>query len=155
MSNAAEQRIALGSSAVETSETGARRLGEEYWAEISRVTRGLVRARAGRDGVELTLVGRFTLFGFGPSEPTVDDERTSCRFEILRGLLVARAGGSLTITQNTRPPRELIVAVDGYIPRLDPTRDRSGAGGFLYTQLQERAHNAVGRRYLERMARAH
>lgn len=152
MSISAEQRTALESLAVESSDAGARRLGDEYWAEIGRVTRGLVRGRASREGVELVLAGRITLFGFGPPQPTADDGRTACRFQIRYGLLVARAGGSLTISQRTRPARELVIAVDGYAPRLDPSLERAGVGGFLYAQVQVRAHNVVGRRYLRRMA---
>jgi hypothetical protein len=153
MSAASMQRVALASPVVDASAAGARRLGREYWIEIERTTRGLIRARMGKDGVSLVLGGRITLFDFGPPEPVVEDGRTSCRFEIRGGRLAARACGSLTITQRPRPTDELIVAVEDYVPRLDPTLGRRGVGGFLYAQLQERAHSAVGRRYLERMAR--
>ncbi|MDH4102371.1 MAG: hypothetical protein OEW52_02435 [Thermoleophilia bacterium] len=153
MGTAAEQRIALGSIVVDRSEAGARKLGDEYLGEIGRATRGLVSARATREGVELRLARRITLFDFDSPALTAGGDRTACRFEIRGGLLVARPGGSLTITQHTRPTNELIVAVEDYAPRLDPGLGRRGVGGFLYAQLQERAHAAVGRRYLERMTR--
>jgi hypothetical protein len=153
MEIAAAQRITLEGITVENSEAGARRLGDEYLAEIGRLTRGAIRARATREGIELRLARRITLFDFGSPTPTTGDDRTACRFEIRGGLLVARPGGSLTITQHTRPTNELIVAVEDYAPRLDPSLGGRGVGGFLYAQVQERAHRAVGRRYLERMAR--
>jgi hypothetical protein len=153
MGVAAEKRITLEGIPVENSDAGAERAGDEYLAEIGRLTRGAIKARATREGVELRLARRITLFDFGSPTLTTGDDRTACRFEIRGGLLVARPGGSLTITQQTRPTNELIVAVEDYVPRLDPTLGRRGVGGFLYAQLQERAHSAVGRRYLERMTR--
>ena len=152
MSVAAEQPIAGGSSAVEGSEAAARRLGSEYLAEIGRATRGLIKPRVGTDGVDLVLAGRLTLFAFGPPQPTVDGDRTECRFEIRGGLLVGREGGSLVITQHSGPAPELVVEVDRYVPRLDPAFSRRGVGGFLYRQIQERAHGAISRRFVERMA---
>lgn len=150
---AAEQPIADGSSAVDSSEAGARRLGEEYLAEIGHATRGLIKARASDDGVDLVLGGRITLFAFGPPEPTVDGERTECRVAIRSGVLVGGEGGSLVITQRSGPTPELIVSIEGYVPRLDPTYSCRGVRGFLYRQIQERAHGAISRRYVERMAR--
>lgn len=152
MGVAAEQAIADGSAAVESSEAGARRLGTEYLAEIGHATRGLIKPRGGADGVDLVLVGRVTLFSFGPPQPSVDGDRTECRFEIRGGLLVGREGGSLVITQHSGPAPDLVVEVDGYVPRLDPAFSRRGVGGFLYRQIQERAHGAISRRFVERMA---
>ena len=149
---AAEQPIADGSSTVDSSDAGARRLGTEYLAEIGRATRGLIKPRAEAQGVDLVLGGRITLFRFGPPQPTVEDDRTECRFEIRGGLLVGREGGSLVITQRSGPAPELIVEVDGYVPRLDPAVSRRGIGGFLYRQIQERAHGAISRRFVARMA---
>lgn len=151
MGVAAEQPIADGSSAVDSSEAGARRLGTEYLAEIGRATRGLIEPRAGADGVDLVLAGRITLFAFGPPQPTVDGDRAECRFDIRGGLLVGREGGSLVITQHSGPAPELVVEVDGYAPRLDPAVSRRGVGGFLYREIQERAHGAISRRFVERM----
>ena len=152
MGVAAEQPIADGSAAVESSEAGARRLGTEYLAEIGRATRGLVKPRTGVDGVDLMLAGRMRLFAFGPPQPTVDGDRTECRFEIRGGLLVGREGGSLVITQHSGPAPELVVEVASYVPRLDPAFSGRGVGGFLYRQIQERAHAAISRRFVERMA---
>ncbi len=154
MGVAAEQPIPAGDAAVHSSDAGARRLGSEYLAEIGRTTRGLIRPRARADGsVDLVLAGRMTLFAFGPPEPTVEDDRTQCRFEIRGGLLVGHEGGSLVITQHSGAKPELIVEVDGYVPRLDPAFSRRGVGGFLYREIQERAHGAISRRFVARMAR--
>lgn len=152
MGVAAEHPIANGSSAVDSSEAGARRLGTEYLAEIGRATRGLIKPRTGSHGIDLVLLGRSTLFALGPPEPDVDGDRTECRFEIRGGLLVGRKGGSLVIVQRSGPTPELVVEVDGYVPRLDPALSRRGIRGFLYRELQERAHGAISRRFVERMA---
>ena len=153
MDVAAEQPIADSPGVVESSAAGARRLGTEYLAEIGRATRGLIRPRFGADGVDLVFAGRMTLFTFGPPQPAVDGDRTECRFEIRGGLLVGREGGSLVITQHSGDAPELVVEVDGYVPRLDPAFSRRGVGGFLYRQIQERAHGTISRRFVERMAR--
>lgn len=148
----AEQPLAGGSAIVDGTEAGARRLGTEYLAEIGRVTRGLIKPRTRTDGVDLVLGGRLILFAFGPPEARVGGDRTECRFEIRGGILVGREGGSLVITQHSGSASELIVEVDEYVPRLDPTLSRRGVRGFLYSQLQERAHGAISRRFVERMA---
>lgn len=124
----------------------------EYLAEIGHATRGLIRPRTTGRGVDIVLAGRMTLFAFGSPEATVDGDRTECRFEIRGGLLVGREGGFLVITQHSGSTPELIVEVDGYVPRLDPTLNRRGVRGFLYRELQERAHGAISRRFVERMA---
>lgn len=152
MGVAAEQPIPGGSSAFDSSDAGARTLGTEYLAEIGRATRGLVKSRTRPDGVDLVLAGKMTLFAFGPPKPAVDGDRTECRFDIRGGLLVGRQGGSLVITQRSGPAPELVVEVDGYVPRLDPAFSGRGVGGFLYRALQERAHGAISRRFVERMA---
>ena len=152
MSVAAERPIADGSAVVDSSVACARRLGTEYLAEIGRATRGLVKPRVETDGVDLVLAGRLTLFAFGPPQPTVEGDRTECRFEIRGGLLVGREGGWLVITQHSGPAPELVVEVESYVPRLDPAFSRRGVGGFLYRQIQERAHGAISRRFVERMA---
>jgi len=148
----AEQPLADGSAIVADTEAGARRLGTEYLAEIGRATRGLIKPRTHADGVDLVLGRRVTLFAFGPPEASVDRDRTECRFEIRGGVLVGREGGRLVITQRSGSASELIVEVEEYVPRLDPTLSRSGVRGFVYRQLQERAHGAISRRFVERMA---
>lgn len=154
MGIAAEQPIPGGDAAVDSSDAGARRLGTEYLAEIGRTTRGLIKPRGASDGIELVLAGRMTLFEFGLPQPAVVGDRTECRFEIRGGLLVGSPGGSLVITQHAGPAPELVVEVDGYVPRLDPLFSGRGVGGFLYREIQERAHGAISRRFVERMARA-
>lgn len=149
---AAEQPIADSGSLVDDTKAGARRLGTEYLAEIGRATRGLIKPRTRTHGIDLVLGGRVTLFAFGPPQATVDGNRTECRFEIRAGLLVGRQGGSLVITQHAGPAPALIVEVAGYVPRLDPTLGGRGVRGFLYRELQERAHSAISRRFVQRMA---
>ena len=144
--------MADGSAIVADTEAGARLLGTEYLAEIGRATHRLVRPRTRTDGVDLVLGGRLTLFAFGPPEARVDGDQTECRFEIRGGVLVGREGGSLVITQRSGLTSQLIVEVEEYVPRLDPTVSRRGVRGFLYRQLQERAHGAISRRFVERMA---
>lgn len=153
MGVAAEQPIPGGNAAVDNSDAGARRLGTEYLAEIGRTTRGLIKPRAALVGVDLVLAGRMTLFAFGPPQPSVDADRTQCRFAIRGGLLVGSPGGSLVITQDAGLAPELVVEVDGYVPRLDPLFGGRGVGGFLYREIQERAHAAISRRFVERMTR--
>ena len=148
----AQQPLADGSAIVADTEAGARRLGTEYLAEIGRATRRLITPRTHADGVDLVLGGRMTLFAFGPPEASVDGDRTECRFAIRGGVLVGREGGRLVITQRSGSASELIVEVEEYVPRLDPTLSRRGVRGFLYRQLQERAHGAISRRFVERMA---
>jgi hypothetical protein len=152
MDVAAEQPIVDRGSLVDDTTAGARTLGTEYLAEIGRATRGLIKPRTRAHGVDLMLGGRVTLFAFGPPEATVDGDRTECRFEIQGGLLVGREGGSLVITQHAGSAPELIVEVDGYVPRLDPTHSGRGVRGFLYRELQERAHGTISRRFVRRMA---
>ena len=52
------QRALAGSLVVPGTTAGAARLGDVYWAEVVRFTRGLVRARVGVAGVELRVLGR-------------------------------------------------------------------------------------------------
>lgn len=144
------QRIALGRPVVEPSATGAVALADAYWAEVRRATGGLVRARRTRGGVEL-LLGRITLFRFGPPRATAVDGAIECRFPIAGGLLAKEEGGSLAFVQRVRPP-ELEVSVEDYVPRLSSIRERPSLRRFVYRQVQERAHVAIGRRYLARMA---
>ena len=144
------QRIPLQRPVVEPSAAGAAQLADAYWAEIRRTTGGLVRARRVRGGVEL-LLGRITLFRFGPPRATAVDGAIECRFPIVGGLLAKAEGGSLAVVQRARPP-ELEVSVEDYVPRLSSTRGRWSLRRFVYRQLQERAHVAIGRRYLTRMA---
>jgi hypothetical protein len=136
-----EQRARLPRPVVPPTDEGARRLGTEYWQAVPAATRGLVRARTTTVGVELRALG-VVLLGFGPGETTVDGDRVGCAFAIRRGLLVRRAGGTLTLEQLPGP--EIRSAIDGFHPRL---------GGALYSQVQRRFHLRVSRLYFTRLVR--
>ena len=115
---------------------GARRLGERYWIEVGRASRGLVRPRPTSMGVELRVLGHGpVLLRLRGPEVVVDQKRVSCRYHIVGGLLARAPAGTLTLTQSGS---ELRAAVTEFTPRLRPG---------LYTQLQRRIHVAVSRRY--------
>jgi hypothetical protein len=149
----AQQAIVLRGPAVEETERGALALAAPYWGEIRRVTAGLVAPRIDDGGVELRLVRAITLFRFGPARTTARPGWIECRFAILGGLLAKEERGWLTFTQRTTEPPRLEVVVEDYVPRLSSQRERRSLRRFVYREVQERAHRAIGRRYLERMAR--
>ena len=147
----AVQRIALARPAVGATERGAGDLAGAYWSEIRSLTRGLVRVRTTVRGVDVRLAG-LTLFRFGPAATTVTAELVECRFAILGGLLAKEEAGALVFVQRSSPGLELEVAVTDYVPFLSSERERRSVRRFVYRQVQERLHRAIGRRYLARMA---
>lgn len=137
-----EQRILVPAPVVPFSEQGGRDLGRRYWLEVTRVSKGLVRARAGVSGVELRLFGAAPpLLRLGPSEVVLESDRVRCRYPILGGLLSRGPGGELVVAQIGGPRPELCVAVSGFFARR----------GALYRQLQRRIHVAVSRGYFCRL----
>jgi hypothetical protein len=152
MRTGGEQRIDLPRPVVDSSEQGALSLADAYWEEIRRLTLGVVRARRGDEGIEITLAGTVSLLRFAQPQTTVDDDLVRCRFQITGGVLAKRSGGSLSIAQRARPSTELVVTVEDYAPRLDSGRQRGGLRTVAYRHLQQPVHVAIGRRYLERMA---
>jgi hypothetical protein len=143
------QRIGLADSVVTADEQGARRLGLRYLDEVRRSTHGLVRPRAGADGMALVLAGAVTLLRFGPAELIARPDRVTCRFPIRGGLLAARPGGELVVAQCAADSHELELLVAGYFPRLGGSRRRLSLRRALYAALQARAHRAISRRFLE------
>jgi hypothetical protein len=134
--DATSESATLTRPVVERTEEGARRLGERYWVEVARASRGLVRPCRTGAAVELRVLGRGpVLLRLAGPEVVVDEERVSCRYRIVGGLLARAPGGVLTLTQS---PGELRAAVTEYTPRLRPG---------LYTHFQRRFHVAVSRRY--------
>jgi hypothetical protein len=134
--DATSESTTLTRPVVEHTESGARRLGDSYWEAVARASRGLVRPRRTRDGVELRVLGRGpVLLRLAGPEIVVDDERVSCRYRIAGGMLARVPAGALTFTQS---PSELRAAVTEFTPRLRPG---------LYEQLQRRLHVSVSRRY--------
>jgi hypothetical protein len=130
------ERAALTRPVVELSETGARLLGDQYWLAVARASRGFVRPRRTRAGVDLRVLGwKPLLLRLTGPEIVVDAIRVSCRYRIVGGLLARAPGGALTLTQ-CASPRELQAAVTEFTPRL---------GSRLYRHLQRRVHVAVTR----------
>ncbi len=139
-----EQRVALGHPVVPFTDEGGLALGRAYWLEVRRASKGLVRFRESRDGVELTALGVGPpLLRLGVAKVTLGSNRVSCCYPIRGGLLSRRAGGALVVSQVGRDRSELRVVVRGFFARL--------GGGHLYRQLQRRVHLAVSRRYLRRL----
>lgn len=151
--NPALQTIELAGPVVEETERGALALSEPYWAEIRRVTLGLVAARARAHGVELRLARTVTLFRFGSPRTATEPGWVECRFAITGGLLAKEERGWLTFTQRIADSPRLEVSVEDYVPRLSSQRESKSLRRLVYRQVQERAHRAIGQRYLERMAR--
>jgi hypothetical protein len=135
-----DERVQAARPVVERSEEGARRLGETYWLEVTRASRGIVHRRDTPTGIELRLLGRGPcLFRFGPAETACDSNGVLCRYPIRGGLLARRAGGAITLSQMGD---ELHAAVVGFVPRCD---------GALYEQVQRRLHVAISRQYFMRL----
>jgi hypothetical protein len=133
-----EQRVSIPAPVVSLTEDGGRALGRRYWLEVTRVARGLLRARESQEGVRIDLAGvGLTLLALGPEEITVENDRVTCRYPIRGGLLSRAAGGELVMAQGDGASPELSVAVSGFFARR----------GLLYRQLQRRLHVAVSRRY--------
>jgi hypothetical protein len=147
-----EQRMALGRPVVEFSSAGAERLGHEYWREVRRLTRSLVRVRQGADSLELRL------FGCGPvllrfGQPTLHATETlaSCSYPIDGGLLASRPAGEITLAQTGGPPAALRSTIRGFFPRLAAREGEPDWTGALYNQVQSRVHVAISRRYFARL----
>jgi hypothetical protein len=100
-----------------------------YWDEIRRVTRGV--ARYSRGAIRVAGIGP-ALLRFGPR---VDGGRP-----IVGGLFARRPGGRIAWQAGEG---ETAVVVEGFAPLL---------AGPLW-RLETRLHQAVGRRFLARVAR--
>ena len=125
--------------AVAHSEAGALELGDRYWREIARASRGIVRRHDGGDEVELRLFGLGPLLlRFGRAELSVDGFGIRCRYSIRGGLLARRASGAITLSQTNGAHPELRAVVTGFVPRLAP--------GPVY-EVERRIHVAISRGY--------
>jgi hypothetical protein len=141
------QRARSARPVVEKSDAGAKVLGQLYWLEAVRTSRGLVHCRQESVGVELRLLERGpVLLSFRPAETSVEGNRVSCNYSIRGGLLTRREGGTLALSQIGRAEVELRTEVTEFVPRLGVTL------GFV----QRRFHAAISRRYFARLiAEAH
>jgi hypothetical protein len=138
-SDGSSESVLLKEPVVARSDEGARRLGDRYWTAVAAVSRGLVRARRTRDGVELRIVGRGpVLLRLTGPETAVGSAGLSCRYRIVGGLLARLPAGALTLSQSSEPPHELRATVTEFVPRLS-----TGP----YEHLQRRIHVAVSRRF--------
>jgi hypothetical protein len=139
------ESVLLHRPVVSHSDEGARRLGDRYWAAVADASRGLVRPRRTRNGVELRALGRgpVLLRMTGP-ETVVEAAALSCRYRIVGGLLARLPAGTLTLAQLSEPRYELRATVAQFVPRLS-----SG----VYEQLQRRIHVAVSRRFFRALLR--
>ena len=141
------QRVRSARPVVELSDAGAKVLGQRYWREAVRASRGLVHCRQESVGVELRLLRRGpVLLSFRPAQTSVEGNRVSCNYSIRGGLLTRRVGGTLALSQIGRGEVELRTEVTEFVPRLGVTL------GFV----QRRFHAAISRRYFARLiAEAH
>ncbi len=148
-----EQRVGLRAPAVPVGEAGALALHRAYWTEVEGLLHGLVRVHEHEAGVDIRLLaGGPALIRLGPRRVTVGRERVTCRYPILGGLLTRRPAGALTLEQVGGPAAELHSSVAGFHPRLGARPGLPPWTGVLYPRVQARLHDAVGRRFLARLA---
>ena len=150
---ASVQRVALPGPVVELSPAGAERLGDLYWEQLGRSSRGILRARLEDDGArEIRFVGIGpALLRFGRAEYDLTTTSVTCRYPIVGGLLARSPGGSISFSQTVEGPVEVRSQVDDFFPRLATRRQRRRWNGLLYPHVQTRLHIALGRRYFERL----
>lgn len=149
-----EQRVRLRAPAIEASEAGALALARAYWLEVERLFHGLVRVREADGVVEIRLLARGpVLLRLGGPHVVARGTRAGCRFSIDGGLLARAAGGTLRLEQVGGDEVELRSSVAGFHPRLAARPGFPRWTGVLYPRVQARLHDAVGRRFLGRLAR--
>jgi hypothetical protein len=147
------QRASLPRRVVDLSPAGAERLGDLYWDQLERSSRGILRVRcdaAGTTEIRLLGIGP-VLLRFGRAAYELTSTSVTCRYPIVGGLLTRKPGGSISFTQSDEGSIEVRSQVDDFFPRLATRRIRRGWSGVLYPQVQTRLHVALGRRYLERL----
>ena len=139
-----DERVHAKYPVVARSRAGALHLGDRYWSEVGRASRGSLRRRDTASGVELRLfaIGP-SLLRFGPPELHVSAEGVSCRYPISGGLLARRPGGAITLSQREAEEPELRATVTAFVPRL--------ALPLFYDRLQHRLHVRISRRYFRRL----
>jgi hypothetical protein len=149
-----EQRMLIPGRAVPRTHLGALALGRIYWDEVERTLPGLVCVDRRPSGTAVRLGRRGpALLRLGPAEVHLEAGRLVCRFPIEGGLLARKPGGSLTLAQTEREAVELRSTVSGFHPRLGARPGLPRWTGALYARGQARLHDAIGRRYLARLAK--
>lgn len=149
-----EQSVVLREPVVEFSSAGAAHLGEAYWQEVERVTRGLVRARSRGDTLVLRLLGRGpALLRFGPPSLQATEALVRCSYPIAGGLLARRAAGEIVFAQVGGSELVLRSSIRGFFPSLSAREGRPDWTGALYSHVQGRIHVAISRRYFSRVLR--
>jgi hypothetical protein len=139
-----DERVHAKHPVVAPSPAGALHLGDRYWSEVGRATRGSLRRRDTASGVELRLFAFGpSLLRFGPPELHVSAESVFCRYPICGGLLARRPGGAITLSQRGADEPELRATVTAFVPRL--------ALPLVYDRLQHRLHVRISRRYFRRL----
>jgi hypothetical protein len=140
-----DERVRAKCLVVARTRAGALRLGDRYWSEVGRASRGSLRRCDSACGVELRLFAFGpSLLCFGPPEVDVSADGVSCRYPICGGLLARRPGGAITLSQcGAEEEPELRATVTAYVPRL--------ALPLLYDRLQHRLHVRISRRYFRRL----
>jgi hypothetical protein len=147
-----EQQLRASRPAVERSEQGAAALGHAYWREVTRASRGVIRAHDGAGGIDLRLFGIGpSLLRLGTAELRVDADGVGASYPIRGGLLARTAGGMLSVSQSDGDAPILAAAVQGFHPRLAAPQGRPPFTGALYEHVQRRLHEAISRRYLRRL----
>jgi hypothetical protein len=138
---------------VEHSAEGAMMLGDAYWREVERLTRGIVRTRSSTGGAELRLARRGpTLLRFGPPQLTATTNVVSMTYPIAGGMLARRAAGSITLSMHGGADGvELRSAIAEYYPTLAARPGAPAWTGELYDQIQARIHARVSRRYFHHL----
>jgi hypothetical protein len=139
-----DERVRAKHPVVAPSPAGALHLGDRYWSEVGRASRGSLRRRDTASGVDLRLFAFGPrLLRFGPPELHVSADRVSCRYPICGGLLARRPGGAITLSQRGAEAPELRATVTAFVPRL--------ALPLVYDGLQHRLHVRISRRYFRRL----
>ena len=127
------------------------RLGEWYWEELERSSRGLIRARVENGGLRVVLGRAVTLLRFGPPTSPWRERTWSAGIRSSAGRS-SRIPAARSIAQRDGAVPQLEVTVTEYRPSLAERGSRLHRG-VLYTALQAPLHRSVSRRFLTRTAR--
>ena len=139
-----EQRVVSTAPVVERTEDGARRLAASYWRELGRFAGPLFSAREHSVGVEVRFLGRGpVLLALGAVETELSPRTASASHAIIGGVLVRRRGGRIIFEQVDGDPVQLRSRIIGFHPRRGP----------FYGLVQRKVHEAVSRRYFQRLLR--